>query len=235
MKKSNKILLGGILLIVVILLSINAALNARYKSGHYALYNDAMANQAMQVKEFSNAGKLDIRFLHNVHIRSGQRLRVEHYGNEKADVSIIEKGGTVYLEGKNIRSSESSELNYDFIIIYVPNNCTIDASKASLILEGQKGPRMNSLAINASESRVMFNEAKPLLQIDSLHIAGLNKSFLDLQNTQIEKLAVRLNASELRDQDAVINQFMLEADSASQVNLQTKNLLKLTAKTTAHE
>jgi hypothetical protein len=224
MKKSNKILLGGLLTFILILAAINVALYARYKSGQYVAFTDKEADEAATVNEFPNARQINIRHLRNVVIRVGDKLRVEQFGEDDGNIALSEKGGVVELASKD---SSSIDRIFDYVIVYVPNNSTITAHKAQMRVEDNKDQRISYLNFSTSGGVLSFQQQPNALPIDSLNVQAANKATVDLQSARINKLSVSLNTSELIDPNASINQFILNADSVSRVSLQSKHLLKI--------
>lgn len=232
MKKSNKILLGGFLTLVLVLVSVYMTLSARYKAGHYTSYNGNMDEEAIRTQEFANTRHIDVRYFKNVSVRVGDRMKVEQFGYDAEDIILTQKGGTVQL---SLKDSTSNDNMYGYMVVYVPENSLVSAHKATLRIEGNQGKKINALHIVANGSHVAFQQPKNMLQIDSLNVEATNNATIELQNAQIDKLAVQLNGSELHDQQAVINQLKLNADSVSRINLQAKHFINYTTKTAAHE
>jgi len=232
MKKSNKILLGGLLTVLLVSVAVQVALYARYKAGHYIPYSERMSEEAARTQEFANARHIDIRYFKNVSVRIGDRLMVEQFGYDAEEIILTQKGGSVQLSLKDTISNSDV---FGYMVVYVPENSLITAHKASLRVEGTQGKPINALHVVANESHVVFQQARNMMQIDSLNVEAANQALIELQNARINKLSVQLNASELLDRQAIIDQLILNADSASRVNLQSKHILNLTTKTTVHE
>jgi hypothetical protein len=232
MKASNKILAGGFFTIILGLLAVNVALYARYKAGNYVPYSEKENAEATQVKEFANARSIDIRFLSNVVVRIGNRMKIEQYGENNGDVVLTEQGGRVELF---LKDSIGSERMFKYVIVYVPENSTISSYKAHIRVDGQNGEKIHHLNFIVSGGQIDFERPKSMLNIDSLSVDAANQAVIELKNAQIRKMSVQLNASELTDHESDIQELKLNTDSASRINLQTKNFLNLTNKTTVHE
>ena len=233
MKKSNKILVGGLLTIILVIVAVNIALYANYKAGNLIPYTESQAEEATSVREFANTRSIQIRNLNNVVVRLGDKMRVEQYGENNGDIVLTEQNGNVSL---NVRDTAKEEdINFHYVIIYVPENTVITSHKSNLRVEGINNKPIGYLNFNVTGGSVGFEQEKNTLQIDSLNIQANNQARIVFQNSNINKLGVQLNASELIDRQLTVNQFSLVADSTSQINLQSKNLLKLITKTTAHE
>jgi hypothetical protein len=232
MKTSNKILLGGLLTILLVLLAVDVAIYARYKAGNYIPFSESEKTEATQVKEFPNDRSIDIRFLTNVVVRIGDRMKVEQFEDNNGKVVLTEKGGRVEL---SLKDSIGADRFFNYVIIYVPENTTISTYKAYVKVEGQEGTKIHHLNFMASGGQIAFSQAKNMLQIDSLSVDAANQATIDLENARIHKMTVQLNASELNDNGAIIQELKLNADSASRINLQYKNLSNLINKATAHE
>lgn len=232
MKKSNKILLGGLLTIILILVAVHVALYARYKAGNYKAYTEKQTEEATNVKEFGNARQIDIRNLKNVIVRVGDRLRVEQFGEDANNIMLVERGGAVQL---SVKDSTNNEQVFDYVIVYIPENSLVTSYNSYLRVEGLQGQSIKGLNFSTSGGYLNFQQQKNMVQIDSLNVDATNNATIELNNARVEKLSVRLNGSELIDKQAVINRLNLNADSASRINIQSKNLLKLTTNTTAYE
>ena len=233
MKKSNKILLGGLLTIILVIVAVNIALYANYKAGNVVPYTDSQAEDATSIKEFANTRSIQIRNLNNVVVRLGDKMRVEQYGEDNGNVVLAEQNGMVSLSVKDTTYGE--DISFHYVIVYVPENTAITSHKSNVRVEGINNKPIGYLNFNVTGGSLALEQDKNALQIDSLNIQANNNATIVFQNTTINKLAVQLNASELIDRHLTVNQFNLAADSTSQINLQSKNLLKLITKTTAHE
>lgn len=232
MKKSNKVLLGGLLTIILILVAVHVALYARYKAGIYKPYNEEQTEEARNVKEFGNARQIDIRNLRNVVVRVGDRLRVEQFGEDADNIMLMERGGAVQL---SVKDSTNNQQVFNYVIVYMPENSIVTSYNSYLRVEGVQGKIIKGLNFSTSGGHLNFQQQKNMVQIDSLNIDATNNATIELDNARVDKLSVRLNGSELIDRQAVINRLNLNADSTSRISLQTKNLLKLITNTTAHE
>lgn len=232
MKTSNKILLGGLLTVILLLVTVHAVLYARYKAGYFTSVKD-QDKRASNTKEFANARQIDIRYFKNVSIQVGDRMRIEPYGFKDNELVLTEKSGVVQLAPKD---SASSDDLYGYVLVYVPENSSVTTHNAILRVEADDdGKKIQGLNFNINGGSLIFRQREKMVQIDSLNIAAANQADIEFYNARIDKLSVRLNASNLLDEEAVINQLKLQADSASRINLQSKNFLNITANTTAHE
>ena len=232
MKKSNKILLGGLLTIILILVAVHVALFARYKAGNYVPYSETQSEKARIVKEFPTARSIHFLNLPNVVLRIGDRMKVEQYGDNASEIIMAEQGGRVEL---SLKDNMNANKGFNYLIVYVPENSTITSQKTMLRMEGINGKQISNLNFSISGGLLGFDPSNVKVQIDSLTIHAANQASVELQNIQVNKLSVQLQASDFNDQGATIQQIQLNADTTSRVSLQTKNLLKLTTKTTAHE
>jgi hypothetical protein len=232
MKKSNKILVGGLLTIILIVLAVHIGLYANYKAGNYVPYTDKQAEEATNIKEFANTRSIDIRNLNNVVIRVGDKMRVEQYGEDNGDIGLTEQNGNVQLFRKD--TTHAAEI-FHYVIVYVPENTVVTSHKSYIRVESTNNKAIGHLSFNTTGGSLGFEQGNNRLQIDSLQVQATNRATVVLQNINIDALSIQLNASELIDRAASINRFSLEADSTSQINLQSKNLIKLITKTTAHE
>ena len=154
----------------------------------------------------------------------GDKLRVEQFGEDAGNVSLEEKSGVVELA---LKDSSSIDRIFEYVIVYVPNNSIITTHKAHIRVEDNKGQRIGHLSFTTSGGYLSFQQRQQVVQIDSLHVQASNQATIELQNAQVDKLNISLQASELIDQYASINHIQLSADSVSRVNLQAKNLLKI--------
>lgn len=232
MKTSNKLLLGGLLTIMLVLLAVNVAIYARYKAGNYVPFSEKKDEEAATVKEFANARSIDIRYLTNVVVRIGDKMKVEQFGNQTDKVVLSEQGGRVTIA---LKDSIGSRTMFDYTIVYVPENAVITAYKAYVNVEGEAGKTIRNLNFITSGGLLGIVQDKNGLQIDSLNIEAANQATIELKNAHINKMAVQLNDSELKEEKSDIQELQLKADSASRINLQYKNLSNLTNKATAHE
>src|SRR3989337_2244130 len=112
MKKSNKILIGGLLTIILVVVAVNIGLYANYKAGNIKPYTDSQAEEATSIKEFANTRSIQIRNLNNVVVRLGDKMRVEQYGENNGDIVLSEQNGNVLLSIKDTNDKEVINFHY---------------------------------------------------------------------------------------------------------------------------
>jgi|GEM_PF-1481214 len=233
MKKSNKILLGGLLTVLLILISIHVALYAKLKSGDHKIYDEKEKYGNATTSVFNNIHSVLIRDKANTVLRFGDSLKVMQF-SESDDLNIRQENGQLIVAGKD--SSKNGKRSGSMVIIQIPAGTEVFVKNAMLRVEASKEPAFTSLQMNLDNADAFFGRYAQAVVIDSLKITATNSSYIDLENVRTQYMEAQLTKSTINELVSVINQIVLNADDSSRIQMQARHLSRLKVKNTAtHE
>ena len=221
MKKSNKILLGGFLTVILLITGIHITLYAKYKNGHYTVYQPGDNEKAPAMQSFPGISVITIRNGTAV-ISFGDVLSVEK-GKEKS-IQYIQQGDSLVISPRN---EEERFMNRSPVKLILPLNVTISAYNSNISFEkGKENPGANP-TIFLYNSNSTFAFSGKAIQLGHVKVNASDNSTAALHgNSQLGHLEVELKNSSLEDDGGDIGQLSIATDSASQLRLQSKHLLK---------
>ncbi|RYZ62970.1 MAG: hypothetical protein EOO14_00575 [Chitinophagaceae bacterium] len=227
MKKSNKILLGGFLTLLLIFAAIHIALYAKYKAGDYTAYNaeDDLARLSMQ--QFPNIIFVSVHNVPGATIKFSEVAQVEK--EAKGDLAYARKGDTLQITGT--AGQNGSRRN---ATIYLPYNSTLSLHNSILYFTENKKAPQNSPVIYLQKSQVIFPDRQNPVTLSHLKLFASDSSLVFFgDNTEVAQLDLRLSNSSFEAAKSNFGQLSIVTDSLSQIALPTKQLLKATISTTA--
>jgi len=122
MKKSNKLLLGGFLTVILIITGIHIALYAKYKRGDYILYHRTEILTDSNFGPINNIKLVRIQNVFSANIRFGGATIIE--SGREGDLQVDQKGDSLFIRGKyfiegqdNHRIQLNITLPYDATIV----------------------------------------------------------------------------------------------------------------------
>jgi len=218
MKRSNKLLLGGFLTIILIMVAIHISLFAKYRAGNYTLYNDDLAPMAMQA--FPTTKFISLNNLPNVEVRFADTMKVEKVDGDQ--IQFSQRGDTLHVSPKDTSEENGYE---EKLTIHIPTNTLLSATNSQVVFHSSPRAKKGSAAIFLNRSKLLFLSPEGHINIGALKITAANKSSVSFQNSVIDQLDVQLLNSSLRDTEGSIGLLSITTDSLSQINLQAKHLL----------
>jgi hypothetical protein len=229
MKKSNKLLLGGFLTLLLIFAAIHIALYAKYKGGDYTIYNaeDDLARLSMQ--QFPNILFVSVRNVPGATVKFSDVAQVEK--SEEDDIQYTRKGDTLQITG----SSDQQEFSRP-LTIFLPYNSTLSLQNSSLAFENGKKEAPNNPVIHLQKSEVFFPGEQNPLSLGHLRLFASDSSLVLFRgNTQVAHLDVRLSNSSIETTEGDFSKLTIVTDSLSRISLSAKQLLKANISTTTPE
>lgn len=221
MKKSNKILLGGFLAVILLITGLHITLYAKYKNGHYIVYQPKVKGQQVTMQPFPNVSIVIIRS-GTAAISFGDVLSVEK-GKEEF-IQYVQQGDSLVITRRNEQKQFG---NKDKIKLILPYNVTLFAVNSVLSFEKGEGNAGINPAIFLDNSQAVFAYSGTPIQLGRVKVNASGNSTAAFQgNTQISYLEVQLENSSLEDNEGEIGQLSIATDSTSQLMLQSKHLLK---------
>ena len=225
MKRSNKLLLGGFLAVVLLITFIHITLFAKYKAGNYTIYNaeDELAPQSMQM--LPNVLFVTVRNVPDAAVKFDDAARVEKISD--SEIQYIQRGDTLLITG----SGHHNDMR-DRIAFHVPRNATLSVFNSSLSFGSAKKGKENNPVIYLNKSQVIFSGANDPLQLGHIKVVASDSSaVLFHDNMQVNTLDVQLAHSSLKCGTGNIGQLSIVTDSVSRISLQSKHLVKANIKT----
>lgn len=128
MKKSNKLLLGGFLTVILIIAGVHIALYAKYKNGNYTIQERGAIVENDRMKRFPNVSHVIIRNIRGASIRFGETAAVDK--DQEDLVRSEQKGDSLIITGHVLNNERPDGLS---AIIILPYNVTIETDSVSLI------------------------------------------------------------------------------------------------------
>jgi hypothetical protein len=229
MKKSNKLLIGGFLTVLLFITAIHVSLYAKYKSGDYTIYNaeDDMSQLSMQ--QFPNILFVSVQNVPNAYVKFGAVAQMEKGAED--GLQYVRKGDTLQITGKETQQGFRSPAS-----LYLPHNVTLSAYNSSLFFEPGVPSVQNNPVMFLQKSSAIFPGERGPLQLGHLRIiASDNSLVLFHDNTRVDHLDIQLSNSALESNQGNFSQLSIVTDSLSRISLPAKQLLKATIKTAGTE
>jgi hypothetical protein len=221
MKKSNKILLGGFLTIILLIAGIHIALYAKYKTGHYTIYQPADKEQQTPMQSFPNVSIVTIRNC-AADISFGDALSAET-GKEKF-IQYLRQGDSLVIMPMN---NGEQFRNRGAIKIILPSSAILSAYDSELSFDSGKENENTDPNIFLYNSRAIFTFPGQQMQLGHIKVNASDNSTIRFHgNTRVGHLEVQLENSSLEESGGNFGQLSITTDSTSQLMLQSKHLLK---------
>ena len=228
MKKSNKLLLGGFLTLLVFITAIHITLYAKYKAGNFIVYNpeDDLARQSMQ--SFPNILFVSVRNVSGATVRFSDVAQVEK--SEAEDLQYVQKGDTLIISSKDSAYNGDSGHSVEF---HLPYRATFSVFNSSLLFEAGKSTAQDSTVIYLRKSVAIFHGERSPLQFGRLRVVASEKSLVLFRGkSEASYLDVQLSNSALESKEGNFGKLSIATDSSSRLSLPAKQLLRANIKTT---
>ena len=229
MKKSNKILLGGFLTLLLIFAAIHIALYAKYKAGDFTAYNAEDEMERLSMQPFPNILFVSVRNVPGATIKFSEVAQVEK--EDRGDLEYARVGDTLQITGNAGQGGFRRPLT-----IYLPYKANLSLYNSSLYFTQNKNAPQNSPAIYLQRSQLIFPDKQNPLSLDRLRLFASDSSQVFFgDGTQVAHLDVQLTNSSFEAPKSNFGQLSIVTDSLSQIALPAKQLLKATISTPPSE
>jgi hypothetical protein len=219
MKKSNKILLGGFLAVLLLIIAVHLTLYAKYNKGDHALRSKDAAGS------FQNIKFVFLRNVAGATVRFGDVAQVNN--GEKGGLQFVQSGDTLLVNG-NYNAGPAA-------VFSLPYGTTLSILNSSVSFKAGEKALGNNPVIYLQNSKAVFGAQGPL-QFGRLKLVALeNSTALFVDNVQADDLEVRLSGSTVEDIQGNFKSLTIITDSISRISLQSKHLLKANIKTITPE
>jgi hypothetical protein len=236
MKTSNKILLGAVVSIMLILTAIHIALYAKYKKGDF--YTMAQLHEERFEKHYpKGVTKVSITGMGNVDIYPSDTLRLEIEKNgKKSEIAFEQVGDSLILKGatavKLPDGNIASPRSFFSTILYLPANTKVTIGESDVRFKGAADTsHAYSYNIAANNANLVIGQWDDDTHLKSyfnqLLIQANGGKLRLLQKATFKEVAVSLNKAEMTDEGFTADTFNLAADDQSSIQLKGNNLKKV--------
>lgn len=221
MKKSNKLLLGGFLTVLLLISAIHISLYAKYKRGEYTAYNAADDMQPPSMQLYPNILFVSVRNVPAATVRLGDAAEVEK--GERTDLQITRRGDSLLIAGRDGAATN----NHAPLVLHLPGNATVAVYNSDLSITADRTTTEKNPVLTLERSTVSFLGDRSPVQLGQVTITAIDSSAVRFQGrTGVDNLAVQLSKSSLEYTEGEVGQLSIATDSLSRLNLQSKHLLR---------
>ena len=231
MKKSNKLLLGGFLTVILLIAGIHIALFAKYKNGNYTISKAIEETSNERMQSFPIVSHVVIRNVRTAGVIFSDMAAVER--NKEDLIKYEQQGDSLIITGHYYNDDQPdgrSQVNFT-----LPHNVTLHAVNSYLnFVKAENTEGINPVLYLQNSYATFLPRNEPYL-LGSVKVVASDSSYVSFQgNTQINQLDVQLSNSTLEYNRGEVGQLNILTDSVSRLSLQTKHLLKAKITTTAN-
>ena len=238
MRTSNKILLGILLLPLFILASLNAALYAKYKSGHYTTMKSVKEDRYTR-RPLKNIHKIAVYGLENLRIIPSDTMRLEIERDSRGHLHYTINGDSLIIHGDTTITrpggARDTERSYQDVNLYLPSSAIIAADNSGVNIRGSKD------SLKAASYQLTLTNAASLTVADngadsnpvyfkSFIIKASNAPQIELApHARISDLQLSMIESVFNDNGASIDKLTVNADKTSNITLKGDNIGRMNA------
>jgi hypothetical protein len=229
MKKSNKLLLGGFLTLLLFVTAIHLTLYAKYKSGDFTIFNADEDLAPLSLQQYPNILFVSVQNVPQAAVRFSDVAGVEK--GKEGDLQFIQRGDTLQITGKGALQGFESSAKF-----FLPHNATLSAFNSSLSFIADKKMAQHNQTIYLKKSTAIFYGGEKSLQLGRLEVNASDSSFVLFRgNSQVAQLNVQLSNSTIEATEANFDQLAIATDSLSHIAMTTKQLLKASIRATTQK
>lgn len=221
MKKSNKLLVGGFLTLVLVIATMHIAIYAKYKNGNYTI-SDREDRLADIMQTFPNVSNVTVRNVHGVIVRFSETAAVEK--RKEGDIHYIQKGDSLIITGQDYGDQFDGRR---VLNITIPVNGTLSAFHSLLYFEKGKQTLDSNSVIYLQQSHMLFLDRNNPLRFNHIKVIASDSSVAAFHGDIIvNDLNVHLSNSAIEYNAGDAGNLSILTDSVSRISLQSKLLLK---------
>jgi hypothetical protein len=226
MKKSNKLLFGGFLALLLLITVVQISLYANYKNGHYSIYHAEDYTGSYPMRSFPGIKLIVLRDVQNARVRFADTAQVETA--KRNGIQFLQSGDSLVISGSN-PAAITRQQSIDFRL---PSNVTLLVENSAISFEPGKKLPGNNPVIHLHESQALFlSDGRPF-EFRYLKIVASAHSIATFQaKTNMDSLDVQLSNSAFEYKQGDLGQLSIITDSVSHISLPSRHLMK--AKITA--
>jgi hypothetical protein len=237
MRTSNKIILGVFLAPLIIVVAIQAALYAKYKSGDFVSMK-SIEEDRFERPALKNINNVVVYGLDNFSITAADSFAVQIEKSKYGHLHYTISGDSLVIHGDSVINhpdgAKDTERSNQNVNLYLPSGKNIIADNSDLRLKGSKDSSkagayhfslLNSASFKIDENDYEDSTYKYFkdLTIKADHASNIEISAY----TRIGELNLTMLESQFIDNDAQIGKLTIDVDKKSSVTLKGDNLKKL--------
>lgn len=222
MKKSNKVLLIAFFSFLLILTAVHLSLSAKYKKGQFTAYN--AERLGMKDIMYNGVQHVVLKDLGNVNIGVGTTASVGKRSREDQDYTVLQKGNTLYVSGKDFVGHQTRSRTAVWITI--PSGGSIAATNTMMDVEQEKTIPSASMNVTLNNARFHINQYQKRLAFDSVSVTAIGGSSVQIRRCDIRTINLHLKGSFLNESENTFGNLKLAVDTTSEISLSATNLVK---------
>lgn len=225
MKKSNKLLAAGFVLVVSLVTALHLTLYANYKNGNYTIVSE---DDPQTMRSFPAVKYVSIKDLSGATITFGEVAQVKK--TVEKTVQFIQRGDSLIITGSGRNNREQIVTP---VSVTLPYSITLQIANAHLFVRAGRKPAGNNPVIDLQRSQIIFSGERGSLLFDQLKLTAADSSAVLFEgDTQISDLVIQLSNSAIEHKEGKLGQLSILTDSLSRIALQAKHLLNAKITTT---
>ena len=230
MRTSNKILLGTLASVLLIITAIHAALYTKYKS------NDFITVESMHVERFDtylfgDVQSVSLIGLGNVTIIPSDTAKLEIRKNGNFNVRYLFEKGVLTVKGDSVINKSNNIpdriRSYKDVVLYLPPGQKIKADFSDLVIRStnKNGKRMDSVALELTETSLrLTNENDPNARFNKVSITKSARSSIEIRDIAVADLTIDLEDSRFEESEMTCERLMINTDKKSSLKLSGRNI-----------
>lgn len=231
MKKSNKLLLAGFLVLLLSISGVQLALYAKYKSGNYTVYAVEKDPAFSAIESFNGVKSVRVENVSTASIVFSDVAVVDN--QYKNLLEFVRNGDSILIRGKSKLYWDDSS---DQVLLHLPTGLPITLENSFIIFRGGKMENSQNAVLSLRNSTAIFSGKRTALSLESLKLQATDNSKASIeQNAFVRNLNVHLlNSSFSYNENNPVNVSIL-TDSISRISLPYKLLTTAKITTTSTE
>ncbi|MFL5773410.1 MAG: hypothetical protein ACJ75F_09645 [Flavisolibacter sp.] len=226
MKKSNKLLLVGFSIGLIMIAAIHITLYAKYKNGDYTIYNPEDDQVPNSMELFPNILFVSIRNVPGASIRFADVAQVEK-GQEDI-IDYVRNGDTLLIRGKDSVHKLSLDIP---VMLNLPYKTMLSVYNSSLNFYPGKNISQINPVLHLQHSNIIFSGEYMPFSLEHVKLdASDHSAILFHSKTNVNQMEVRLMNSRFEYDEGELGELSIETDSVSRIALPSKLLMKANIK-----
>ena len=229
MRTSNKILLGTLVAILVIITAIHAALYTKYKRNDFTTMK-SLHHERYDVYDMKGVLSVSFVGLQNVTIIPADTARLEIQKGGFFKVHYQFENGVLTVKGDSIikRNNNNPERvrSYQDVILYLPHIQNIKTDFSELVIRANKSSvNVDSIVLELNESTLrLSDENGTVSRFNKITVAKANKSTIETGNINVTDLTLNLEDSRFEEGNMTSDLLTINTDKKSTLKLSGRNI-----------
>jgi len=230
MRTSNKILLGTLIAILVVITAINAALYTKYKRNDFSTMK-SLREERYDIHDIGEVQSVSLIGLGSVTIVPADTARIEIRKSGFFRVLYQVEKGVLVIKGDSLINKNNNLperiRSYKDVILYLPSvrNIKADFSDVSIRSMNTNGKRMDSISLELTESSLRLSEDNDHDgRFNKVSITKSSRSSIDVNNVTVMDLMLDLEDSQFEENDMTCDHLQINTDKKSSLKLSGRNI-----------